>query len=386
MAKETVAAHGGARIELARLRRDASGLARRRSERARELGEAVYAKNTTATKELKERMKEIDDELAAKEAQMAKVTIDAQDRIGKAKLQAQPTQVVANELPDEAPEPATVPEPFPPPDEGQPPQPAHVPEPYPPPDEGDRPRAAGRSRSRARSRLRPQNPLKSSDFCIRAGTFSPVTKDFPMPRRLLLFSLVCLIVVMASTTGRPARADRIQSLQAKIADAQVQESRLQSDIGSIESRIRTLESQVGGVSTKLDALQHDLDLQQVRLHRIRELYRFQTQQLDFFSHEYNVSVGRLNARLIEIYESQQEPSTLDVLMSAHSLSDFLEQVDYVRDIGSQDAVISTSRCTARRIAGTRRARRQRSRRRRSRRLRARSPSGRRRCAPRSSAS
>ncbi len=139
VAKETVAAHGGARIELARLRRDATGLGKQRSERARELGEAVYAKNTIATKELKEQMKEIDDELAAKEAQMAKVTIDAQERIGKAKLQVQPTQVVAGEMPDEAPEPATVPEPFPPPDEGQPPEPAQVPEPYPPPDEGDRP-------------------------------------------------------------------------------------------------------------------------------------------------------------------------------------------------------------------------------------------------------
>lgn len=139
VAKETIAAHSGARIELARLRRDASGLARQRSERARELGEAVYAKNTTATKELKERMKEIDDELTAKEAQMAKVTMDAQERVGKAKLQAQPTQVVASEMPDETPEPATVPEPVPPPDEGQPPEPAQVPEPYPPPDEGDRP-------------------------------------------------------------------------------------------------------------------------------------------------------------------------------------------------------------------------------------------------------
>jgi zinc-ribbon domain len=141
-AKETIAAHGGARLELARLRRDASGLARERSERARELGEAVYAKNTTATKELKQRMKEIDDQIEAKEAQMAKVTMDAQDRIGKARLEAQPTQVVAGELPDEAPEPAQVPEPFPPPDEGQPPQPAQVREPYPPPDEGDRPRPA----------------------------------------------------------------------------------------------------------------------------------------------------------------------------------------------------------------------------------------------------
>jgi flagellar motility protein MotE (MotC chaperone) len=137
--KETIAAHGSARIELARLRRDVSRLARERGERARELGEAVYAKNTTATKDLKQRIKAIDDQIEAKEAQMTKVTMDARDRIGKAKLQVQPTQVVAG-MPDEAPEPAEVPEPFPPPDEGQPPQPAQVPEPYPPPDEGDRPR------------------------------------------------------------------------------------------------------------------------------------------------------------------------------------------------------------------------------------------------------
>jgi len=161
-----------------------------------------------------------------------------------------------------------------------------------------------------------------------------------MPRRPLLASLVCLMVLLPAAFGTPAHADRIQSLQGKIAEAQVQEQRLQSDIGSIESRIRTLESQVGGVSTRLDALEHDLLLQQERLNRIRRLYRYQTQQLDFFSHEYNVSVERLNARLIEMYESEQ-PSTLDVLMSSSSLGDFLEQVDYVRDVGSQDAVIST---------------------------------------------
>ncbi len=161
-----------------------------------------------------------------------------------------------------------------------------------------------------------------------------------MPRRLLLASLVCLVVLLPAAFGTPAHADRIQSLQGKIAEAQVQEQRLQSDIGSIESRIRTLESQVGGVSTRLDALEHDLLLQQERLNRIRRLYQYQTQQLDFFSHEYNVSVERLNARLIEMYESEQ-PSTLDVLMSSSSLGDFLEQVDYVRDVGSQDAVIST---------------------------------------------
>jgi murein DD-endopeptidase MepM/ murein hydrolase activator NlpD len=161
-----------------------------------------------------------------------------------------------------------------------------------------------------------------------------------MPRRLVLAFLVSLLVVIPALLGAPARADRLQSLQAKIAAAQSEEARLQSDIGTIETRIRSLERQVGGVSTRLDALEHDLALQQEKLNRIRRLYRFQTQQLDFFTHEYNLSVDRLNVRLIELYESE-DPTTLDVLMSSSSLSDFLEQVDYVRDIGSQDAVIST---------------------------------------------
>jgi hypothetical protein len=41
--------------------------------------------------------------------------------------------------PPEPSEPVRVPEPFPPPDEGDPPQQPVIPEPFPPPDEGDRP-------------------------------------------------------------------------------------------------------------------------------------------------------------------------------------------------------------------------------------------------------
>jgi zinc-ribbon domain len=130
-AKETIAAHGSARLELARIRREIGGLSRQRGDRARELGEAVYAKNTKATKDLKERMKDIDDEIAAKEGRMAQVTMDATDRIERARMQVQPTEVMPKdvELPDQPPEPAQVPEPGP----------AQVPEPYPPPDEADRP-------------------------------------------------------------------------------------------------------------------------------------------------------------------------------------------------------------------------------------------------------
>jgi hypothetical protein len=138
---EAVAAQGSARIELLRLRRSAGELVAERGERLRELGEAVYEGNRSATKDLKDRIKQIDDDLKAKENEMAKVMTEAQERIGRAQLQVQPTRVLASneQLPDPVPEPAIVPEPAPPPDEGQPPEQPRIPEPFPPPDEGDRP-------------------------------------------------------------------------------------------------------------------------------------------------------------------------------------------------------------------------------------------------------
>jgi hypothetical protein len=90
---ETVAAHGTARMELSRLRREVSTLAADRRERVQELGEAAYGNDRAAVKALRERINEIDSEVQAKEAQMARVTIDAQERIGRVKLETQPTRV-----------------------------------------------------------------------------------------------------------------------------------------------------------------------------------------------------------------------------------------------------------------------------------------------------
>jgi hypothetical protein len=90
---ETVVAHGSARMELVRLRREVSALAADRRDRVRDLGEAAYGNDRGAVRALKERIKAIDDDVQAKEAQMARVTVDAQERIGRAKLEVQPTRV-----------------------------------------------------------------------------------------------------------------------------------------------------------------------------------------------------------------------------------------------------------------------------------------------------
>jgi murein DD-endopeptidase MepM/ murein hydrolase activator NlpD len=156
-----------------------------------------------------------------------------------------------------------------------------------------------------------------------------------MPQRVVLILTLALMVAVSASIGGDARADRLSDLRAKIAAAQAQEAQLSSEIGSIEGRIRELESQVGDVSARLDTLERDLALQQEKLERITRLFVFQTEQLNFLKREYSVSVGRLNRRLIELYESD-DPTTLDVLLSSGNLSDFLDQVDYVRDLGAQD--------------------------------------------------
>ena len=114
-----------------------------------------------------------------------------------------------------------------------------------------------------------------------------------MARRLALGLLLSFIVALPAALSTPsAHADRLSSLQAKIAAAQAREAELSSEIGSIEGRIRTLEQQVGGVSAQLETLERDLALQQEKLDRITSLFDLQTEQLDFLKHEYSVCARR----------------------------------------------------------------------------------------------
>src|SRR6266516_4376592 len=140
-----------------------------------------------------------------------------------------------------------------------------------------------------------------------------------MARRLFFGFILTLVVALSALGGGQARAqsssDRLQSLRDKIAAAQAQESRLSSEIGSIETRIRSLETQVGGVSARLGTLERELAL------------------------------GTLYRRLVDLYESG-EPTTVDVLLSSQNLGDFLDQADYVHELGAQDARISNEVHTA----------------------------------------
>ena len=137
-AVESVTVHSTARVELYRLRRELADLLAQRAERARVLGEAVYAGDEEGTETARERMAELDGLVSAKEDEMERTAADAMERIQRAQLQVQPTQIEQpvpspDPFPEPSPAPQPVPVPEPTPEPSEPPEPAQVPEPTPAP-------------------------------------------------------------------------------------------------------------------------------------------------------------------------------------------------------------------------------------------------------------
>ncbi|HYZ76862.1 MAG TPA: peptidoglycan DD-metalloendopeptidase family protein [Gaiellaceae bacterium] len=165
-----------------------------------------------------------------------------------------------------------------------------------------------------------------------------------MARRLALGVLLLALVATAPAAGdvvqRKAVVDqRIQRLHDRIDYERAQEGVLTTKISALTGRIRTLEGQVGAASDRLTALEQDLALHRDKLDRLTQLYRLESRRLTFLRGQYREAVRRLDARLVAIYEADN-PDTLAVVLSATSFSDLLDQLDYLRAIGSQDRQIA----------------------------------------------
>jgi murein DD-endopeptidase MepM/ murein hydrolase activator NlpD len=166
---------------------------------------------------------------------------------------------------------------------------------------------------------------------------------------MALRRLVPAVAVLLAALAAPASGDvygrkqaidaRLQSVQAKIAQASERERALAGEIASVNSRIRGLSAQVGDVSGRLVTLESDLALHREKLDRLNELYRLQTARFLFLRHQYRLSLDRLGNRLIDIYEGG-EPSSLQVLLSANSFTDLISKAEYMESIGEQDKRIA----------------------------------------------
>jgi hypothetical protein len=138
-AVEALSVHSSARVELFKLRRELLSLHTQRAECARVFGEAVYADDTEASETARARMAQLDGLIAAKEEAMEQTASGAIERLQRAQLQVQPTQIETPEppspepYPEPTPPPAPVPMPEPTPEPSEPPGPVRIPEPGPEP-------------------------------------------------------------------------------------------------------------------------------------------------------------------------------------------------------------------------------------------------------------
>ena len=68
---------------------------------------------------------------------------------------------------------------------------------------------------------------------------------------------------------------------------------------------------------------------------LQEKYKQQTERYNLLRDDHQIALDRLEARLVELYETA-DTSELDVLLQSNSLSDLIEQLDYFRTIGDAD--------------------------------------------------
>jgi murein DD-endopeptidase MepM/ murein hydrolase activator NlpD len=167
-----------------------------------------------------------------------------------------------------------------------------------------------------------------------------------MSRRLA----ICIALALAAVSpaaGQDPYSDkqevdaRLAEVRAKLSEIESREQSLSAEIGAVSGEILALERQVGDVSTRLSALEHDLALHRRKLARITELYVLQTQRLGFLRKQHAAAQTRLNRRIVALYQ-YDDADAFEVLVSARSFSDVLEQLDFIRSIGAQDRLISES--------------------------------------------
>lgn len=125
--RRVVGARSRGQIELFRLRRELAELQAERSQAYQELGRAAHAGDQDAAKAATAHVDDVLGRIEGKQTEIAALLDEMRERVRR--VQAEGTTDIRGKGLGEA----SVPEPFPPPDEGTPPEPARVPEPFPEP-------------------------------------------------------------------------------------------------------------------------------------------------------------------------------------------------------------------------------------------------------------
>jgi murein DD-endopeptidase MepM/ murein hydrolase activator NlpD len=185
----------------------------------------------------------------------------------------------------------------------------------------------------------------------------------PIPRRIIVLlaasaAIVALCVPVALGQSLSDRKDALDShisgLRDQIEQAKAREGVLTNDISAASSRIDALAGNIDILTARLAVLERDLAAHRNRLARLEARFRDQTTLLGHLTEQHAIAQRRLEARLVELYETS-ETSEVEILLQVQSLSDLLEQIDYFHSIGAEDKRIAD---TIKRLQGEMRLARQ----------------------------
>jgi murein DD-endopeptidase MepM/ murein hydrolase activator NlpD len=132
---------------------------------------------------------------------------------------------------------------------------------------------------------------------------------------------------------------RISRLQHEIGDAQAQEGVLTSQLSAVADALHSAQSAVDEAQANLDRLNGELSAQRARLERLNAKLRAETLELHRLQAEYERAVRILAGRVRAMYMAEP-PDLLSVLASVSSLSDLIDNVDFLNRIGVQDERIA----------------------------------------------
>ncbi len=128
---------------------------------------------------------------------------------------------------------------------------------------------------------------------------------------------------------------KIAGLQQSIANAKHKEGVLTTQISSASSQISSLQGDISTLTAKLSALESDLAVHRARLEQLQAKYKQQTANYNRLSRDHEIALQRLEARLVQLYETA-DTSEIDVLLQSSSLTDLVDQIDYFNTIGEAD--------------------------------------------------
>jgi murein DD-endopeptidase MepM/ murein hydrolase activator NlpD len=140
--------------------------------------------------------------------------------------------------------------------------------------------------------------------------------------------------------GQKASVDaRISTLERELGRAKSREGVLTSQLSAVASALRSAQSAVDEAQHDLDRIDGQLTEQRARLGRLKTRLEAETRRLARLQTEYLRAVHVLEQRLRAMY-MEEPPDLLSVLSSVTSLSDLIDNVDFLDRIGLEDQRIA----------------------------------------------